>query len=1110
MVDPDEVVDLKRAAVLGDPIVGVEAITYDDAHGKGALPARPLPSPREPSQAEIDRHNLTHLPFCSWCPICVACRRPNDHHRLVKDSPRQVPLLVGDYCFVRNMGDDSLVPVLVLKLYPFGLFFACVVSRKGYDDDVIKRVSSFVADAGLTHFCYRSDREPSILALMEAVCLATGRRGDNVTPEGAVVEEQEPGPEYVFDLSAADIPAVEKPPAINRQDLESAGQEVAVVGVPESSHPGESASNGKAESAVRSVVDMTRTLKVALEARLGLGKPIPCSHPVVSWLFLHATWVLNKYSINSEGRTPWGLLHGREARERIAEFGERILYYLPKKTRAKMDVRWRYGVFLGRSLSSDQNIIALSDGSTTRARAMVRVVPSNRWDAARIQGICATPLQEHKTVEALDSIEAEMSPHDHAPSEQPEGDADAVRARRRLKIQLSDIGQYGATKNCPKCLAYSQNKKALAHRLHHTEACRARFYAKMKDANAPKFLQAEKEAADRIRSRDSKAAKDLVQEEQQPAPVEPADASLDVPDGADQPAPLSAEEGIDAEDTSFLYGDSAPDDLVPEQDVDNDAVVPDDEQQAMDSEDHVADAGEMVDMVALMDTLQVLGVDIIKANRFVASLVKSKPSLMELYGRGSICKAANGSHRNLNVLGEDALDLRTCKPSGERWDFTKRSDRMEALQLVRDRRPTWVIGSPPCTSFSTIMNWNFRRMSEGQVRRCLEEGRLHLHFMLKIYEIQLAAGRHFLHEHPQGASSWRDPAMLRLLQHPRVETCVAHQCQFGLTTPDAQGQPQAAKKPTRFASSSPYMLRRLERKCQGGHRHEHLVGGKPAAAAFYPLALVEAILRGIRDTADAADQDFHAAVPSPLVHAVQKAGQIQDVQPGVSARLEAEDLKERTKHHRIPFRYADGHVVELNLQWKPSYKDEYTSDILPQEHIRHAMVDEMEYMCREVIEGVSLKEALADPDHVIVGGRWVTSNKQDTENPDCRGRYVAQEINRGGEADAAFYAATPPLEAKRLLFSMWARERERGGHPLKLHFLDVKKAFFNGVPRRSMYIRLPPEMGLGASPIFYPVHRVLKMETTDSCARKVVSIRDVLDASLRAPPSRSMMTMRML
>ena len=31
------------------------------------------------------------------------------------------------------------------------------------------------------------------------------------------------------------------------------------------------------------------------------------------------------------------------------------------------------------------------------------------------------------------------------------------------------------------------------------------------------------------------------------------------------------------------------------------------------------------------------------------------------------------------------------------------------------------------------------------------------------------------------------------------------------------------------------------------------------------------------------------------------------------------------------------------------------------------------------------------------------------------GRLVAQEVNMGGEANAAFYAATPPLDAKKLI-----------------------------------------------------------------------------------------------
>ena len=51
------------------------------------------------------------------------------------------------------------------------------------------------------------------------------------------------------------------------------------------------------------------------------------------------------------------------------------MFYLPKKQGAKIDARWKFGIFIGRAMASDQNIIALSDGSVTRARAMCRVTP---------------------------------------------------------------------------------------------------------------------------------------------------------------------------------------------------------------------------------------------------------------------------------------------------------------------------------------------------------------------------------------------------------------------------------------------------------------------------------------------------------------------------------------------------------------------------------------------------------------------------------------------------------------------------------------------------------------------------------------------------------------
>ena len=81
-----------------------------------------------------------------------------------------------------------------------------------------------------------------------------------------------------------------------------------------------------------------------------------------------------------------------------------------------MDVRWKYGVFVSRATGSNQSSSALNDGSTTRARAMVRVVSSMRWGPEKILKVTATPFNERPA--SLDAIEEE-NPHEHAASEQP-------------------------------------------------------------------------------------------------------------------------------------------------------------------------------------------------------------------------------------------------------------------------------------------------------------------------------------------------------------------------------------------------------------------------------------------------------------------------------------------------------------------------------------------------------------------------------------------------------------------------------------------------------------------------------------------------------------------
>ena len=131
----DEFVDMKDA-VTNDPIVGTESVTLTE-HGPGARVPAALPSPQRMTPAEEARHWLTHMPYHPGCELCVQCRRPNSHHRTSLQDSRSIPLLVGDYCFPKGQQDDETITVLVLKLYPYKLFFSCIVASKGPDPLVV-------------------------------------------------------------------------------------------------------------------------------------------------------------------------------------------------------------------------------------------------------------------------------------------------------------------------------------------------------------------------------------------------------------------------------------------------------------------------------------------------------------------------------------------------------------------------------------------------------------------------------------------------------------------------------------------------------------------------------------------------------------------------------------------------------------------------------------------------------------------------------------------------------------------------------------------------------------------------------------------------------------
>ena len=57
-----------------------EFITEDIDEQQEARKAKGIPAPRQPTEQERMEHELTHLPYRSWCPLCVQGKGRADNH----------------------------------------------------------------------------------------------------------------------------------------------------------------------------------------------------------------------------------------------------------------------------------------------------------------------------------------------------------------------------------------------------------------------------------------------------------------------------------------------------------------------------------------------------------------------------------------------------------------------------------------------------------------------------------------------------------------------------------------------------------------------------------------------------------------------------------------------------------------------------------------------------------------------------------------------------------------------------------------------------------------------------------------------------------------------
>ena len=87
-------------------------------------------------------HNVTHVPFRDWCPICVASRGRSSPHIgvVVNKTADTLPKFQTDYMIIRTVAESKTQPCITFVETRSGVVISIMCARKGGYEDLTKEI----------------------------------------------------------------------------------------------------------------------------------------------------------------------------------------------------------------------------------------------------------------------------------------------------------------------------------------------------------------------------------------------------------------------------------------------------------------------------------------------------------------------------------------------------------------------------------------------------------------------------------------------------------------------------------------------------------------------------------------------------------------------------------------------------------------------------------------------------------------------------------------------------------------------------------------------------------------------------------------------------------
>ena len=303
--------------------------------------------------------------------------KPDRHERNeTRVQGREIPVLSFDFGFTgKSLGDDqdedesAKLTTLILHDSHSGSVGCIPLRGKNDSKHAVREMVKYLQYLGHGDICLMCDQEPSALAVQSLLQRTWQRMGFRVVIENAKVLD----------------------------------------------HGG----NAWAEKSIDRIRSTAGVLIQQLE--MNIGHEIPAKHPLFSWAFCHASWLIDRF-VSKANVTAYELIRGHSYRGKLCQFGEPLMCYVADTTKRKGDARWRQGVFLGKSVTNDMYLVHC-EGNVRLTRSvksiykdwsehmgLYRTLVVQPWQIEGTLGNRIDPVGGNVVPEAIPSLDDEAGP----------------------------------------------------------------------------------------------------------------------------------------------------------------------------------------------------------------------------------------------------------------------------------------------------------------------------------------------------------------------------------------------------------------------------------------------------------------------------------------------------------------------------------------------------------------------------------------------------------------------------------------------------------------------------------------------------------------------------